>query len=55
MPGVRESSMGKVGIGDALGASVVFGLVWHAYGAPVAFGLGSALAFTATLLLFVIL
>jgi MFS family permease len=42
------------GIG-ALGASVVFGLVWNAYGAPTAFGLGAALAFAATALLFVAL
>jgi MFS family permease len=42
------------GVG-ALGASVVFGLVWNAYGAPAAFGLGAALAFAATALLFVIL
>jgi len=39
------------GIG-ALGASVIFGLVWNAYGAPIAFGLGSGLAFAATGLLF---
>jgi MFS family permease len=42
------------GIG-APGASVVFGLVWNAYGAPAAFGLGAALAFAATALLFVAL
>jgi MFS family permease len=42
------------GIG-ALGASVVFGLVWNAYGAPAAFGLGAALALAATALLFVAL
>jgi MFS family permease len=37
----------------ALGASVVFGVVWAAYGPAAAFGLGAALAFAATTLLFV--
>ena len=36
----------------ALAASVVFGLVWRAYGAAAAFGLGAALALAATALLF---
>jgi MFS family permease len=35
----------------ALAASIVFGLIWTAYGAPAAFGVGSALALLATLLL----
>jgi MFS family permease len=39
----------------ALAASVVFGLVWNAYGTAAAFGLGSVLALLATVLLFVAL
>ena len=39
------------GIG-ALAASVVFGVLWSAYGPAVAFGVGAALALTATALLF---
>jgi MFS family permease len=39
----------------ALAASVLFGVVWNAYGAAAAFGLGSALALAATALLFVAL
>jgi MFS family permease len=42
------------GVG-ALAASIVFGLVWNAYGTTAAFGLGSALALLATVLLFVVL
>lgn len=42
-----------IGFG-ALAASVVFGLVWTAFGAPVAFGLGAALSIVATALLFVL-
>lgn len=38
--------------GGALAASVVFGLVWKAAGAPAAFALGAVLALTATLLLY---
>ena len=38
------------GIG-ALAASVVFGLLWSAFGAPIAFGVGAALALAATVLL----
>ncbi len=41
------------GIG-ALAASVLFGVIWSAYGAPAAFGLGAGLALTATALLFVV-
>jgi MFS family permease len=41
---------GIVGLG-ALPASVLFGLVWKAFGAPVAFGLGAALAGVAALVL----
>ena len=41
------------GIG-ALVASVVFGLIWSAFGAPAAFALGSLLAITAAVLLFVL-
>ena len=37
----------------ALAASVVFGVIWKMYGAPAAFGVGSALALAATALLFV--
>jgi MFS family permease len=33
-------------------ASVVFGLIWKWYGAPAAFGVGAALALTASVLLF---
>ena len=36
-----------------LAASVLFGLVWSAYGAPTAFGVGASLALGATVLLFV--
>ena len=39
----------------ALAASVVFGVLWTAYGAPVAFGAGASLALLATTLLFVAL
>lgn len=35
----------------ALTASVVFGVIWKAYGAPAAFGVGAALALVATILL----
>ena len=41
------------GIG-ALVASVVFGLIWNAFGAPAAFTSGAALALIASLLLFVL-
>jgi MFS family permease len=40
--------------GGGLAASVVFGLVWTAFGSQVAFGLGAALAFIATALLFMV-
>src|SRR5204862_7567252 len=43
-----------VGLG-ALTASIVFGEVWKVFGAPIAFGVGAALAFVATTLLFVAL
>jgi len=36
-----------------LAASVMFGLIWKAYGAGAAFGVGGALALAATALLFV--
>ena len=39
----------------ALAASIVFALVWQWFGAPIAFGVGAALAFVATTLLFVAL
>jgi MFS family permease len=39
----------------ALAASVVFGLIWRAHGAAVAFGVGASLALVATALLFVII
>jgi len=42
-----------LGIG-ALFASVVFGLLWNAFGSAVAFGTGAALALVATALLFVV-
>ncbi len=38
----------------ALTASVVFGVIWKAFGAPAAFGTGAALALAATALLFVV-
>ena len=38
----------------ALAASVLFGAIWTAYGAPAAFALGAALALIATILLFVV-
>ena len=41
------------GIG-ALAASVLFGVLWNAFGAAVAFGVGAALALVATALLFII-
>jgi MFS family permease len=41
-----------IGLG-ALAASVVFGILWTAYGAPVAFGVGASLALLSTALLFV--
>ncbi len=37
----------------ALAASIVFGELWKWFGAPIAFGVGAALAFVATALLFV--
>lgn len=42
------------GVG-ALAASLIFGLVWDAYGTVAAFGLGAALALLATTLLFIVL
>jgi MFS family permease len=42
-----------LGIG-ALLASVVFGLLWNAFGSAVAFGTGAALAVLATVMLFVV-
>lgn len=42
-----------LGLGS-LAASVIFGLVWKQYGAPVAFGLGGALALLSAALLFVV-
>ncbi len=39
----------------ALTASLVFGLLWTMFGAPIAFGVGALLAFIATVLLFVAL
>jgi MFS family permease len=39
----------------ALAASIVFGILWTAFGTAVAFGTGAALAFVATALLFVAL
>ena len=44
---------GVLGFG-ALAASVIFGLVWNAYGTAAAFGLGSALALIASALLFLV-
>ena len=42
-----------LGLG-ALLASVLFGVLWNAFGAAVAFGTGAALALVATVLLFVV-
>ena len=42
-----------LGLG-ALAASVVFGLVWSAYGTAAAFGLGAGIALLATALLFIV-
>ena len=39
----------------ALAASVIFGLIWNAYGTTAAFGFGAALALAATVLLFAII
>jgi MFS family permease len=44
---------GVAGIG-ALISSVAFGLLWKAFGAPVAFASGAALATAAAVLLFVL-
>jgi MFS family permease len=38
----------------ALTASVVFGVIWSAFGPAAAFGVGAALASVATLLLFIV-
>jgi MFS family permease len=55
LPSLRGTAFGiynaVIGLG-ALLASVVFGAVWSAYGASVAFGLGAGLALLATLALF---
>jgi MFS family permease len=42
------------GVG-ALAASVLFGVIWNAYGAAAAFGVGATLALVATGLLFAII
>jgi MFS family permease len=42
-----------LGLGQ-LAASVAFGLVWNAFGAAIAFGVGAALALLATALLFIV-
>lgn len=42
-----------VGLGS-LAASIVFGVIWRAFGAAAAFGVGAALALVATMLLFVV-
>jgi len=47
----RDIGWSTIGIG-ALAASVVFGVLWSAYGPALAFGVGAALALTATALLF---
>jgi sugar phosphate permease len=39
----------------ALTASIVFGVIWNAYGASAAFGVGSGIALIATAALFVVL
>lgn len=39
----------------ALAASVIFGVLWSAYGAPVAFGVGAAFALVATVALFLVI
>jgi MFS family permease len=44
---------GILGLGS-LAASVVFGLVWKAWGAPAAFGLGAGLALLASVLLMLV-
>jgi MFS family permease len=53
-PGLRGSAFGAyhaaIGLA-ALPASIVFGLVWQAFDARAAFGMGAALAFAAALLL----
>jgi sugar phosphate permease len=38
----------------ALTASIVFGVIWKAFGASAAFGTGAALALAATALLFIV-
>jgi MFS family permease len=48
--GVYHGALGLA----ALPASIVFGLVWHAYGAPAAFFMGASLSAIAALLLFLV-
>jgi len=48
--GVYHAAVGL----SALPASIVFGLLWQAFGAPAAFLTGAALAAVATLLLFLV-
>lgn len=56
-PDARGTAFGiynaVAGIG-ALASSVLFGFIWNAFGAPVAFASGAALALVAVLLLFVL-
>ena len=56
-PDARGTAFGVynavAGIG-ALASSVLFGVIWNAFGAPVAFASGAALALVAALLLFVL-
>jgi MFS family permease len=56
-PGARGVAFGIYtaveGVG-ALAASLLFGVLWTAYGGALAFGVGAALALVATVLLFII-
>jgi MFS family permease len=57
LPGQRGTAFGiynaVAGIG-ALVSSVLFGVIWKTFGAPVAFGSGATLAALATILLFIL-
>ena len=56
-PGERGAAFGIYNAVSGIGAlisSIVFGVVWNAYGAPVAFASGAALALIAAALLFVL-
>jgi MFS family permease len=56
-PALRGTAFGTYNAVSGIGAlvsSVVFGLIWNAFGAPAAFASGAALALVAAVLLFVL-